>query len=83
MARFFSGLGWLTIAAGGRVPALYLLPDTPLRVLGLPSVVAGAAGVVLTGLLIVFSGQIARAIFDQANATRDIAALERAQLVAE
>ncbi len=83
MARFFSGLGWLTIAAGVLVPALYLLPDTPLRVLGLPSVVAGAAGVVLTGLLIVFSGQIARAIFDQANATRDIAALERAKLVAE
>lgn len=83
MARFFSGLGWLTVAAGVLVPALYLLPDTPLRVLGLPSVIAGAIGVVFTGLLIVFSGQIARAIFDQANATRDIAALERAKLVAE
>ena len=83
MAHFFSGLGWLTIAAGVLVPALYLLPDTPLRVLGLPWVVAGAVGVMITGLLIVFSGQIARAIFDQANATRDIAALERAKLLAE
>ena len=83
MARFFSGLGWLTIAAGVLVPALYLLPDTPLRMLGLPSLIAGAVGVVFTGLLIVFSGQIARAFFDQANATRDIAALERAKLVAE
>jgi len=83
MARFFSGLGWLTIAAGVLVPALYLLPDTPLRIVGLPWVVAGAVGIVLTGLLIVFSGQIARAIFDQANAARDIAALERAKLLAE
>jgi hypothetical protein len=83
MARFFSGIGWLTMAAGASAPLLYLLPDTPLRVLGLPLVVAGAVGIVLTGLLIVFSGQIARAIFDQANATRDIAALERAKLLAE
>jgi hypothetical protein len=50
---------------------------------GLPYVIAGAIGVAFTGFLVVFSGQIARAMFDQANATRDLAAMERANLVAE
>jgi hypothetical protein len=83
MARIFSGLGWLIVALGVLLPLLYLVPDTPLRMFGLPYVIGSAVGVVFTGFLAVFSGQIARAIFDQANAARDLAALERAKLVAE
>jgi hypothetical protein len=83
MARIFSGLGWLIVALGALLPLLYLVPDTPLRMFGLPYVIGSAVGVVFTGFLVVFTGQIARAIFDQANATRDLAALERAKLVAE
>ncbi len=83
MARIFSGLGWLIVVLGALLPLLYLVPDTPLRMFGLPYVIGSAVGVVFTGFLVVFSGQIARAIFDQANATRDLAALERAKLVAE
>lgn len=83
MARLFSGLGWLIVALGVVVPLLYLLPESPLRAFDLPYVIGSAAGVAFSGFLIVFSGQIARAIFDQANATRDLAALERAKLVSE
>jgi hypothetical protein len=83
MARIFSGLGWLIVALGLLLPLLYVVPDTPLRMFGLPYVIGSAVGVVFTGFLVVFSGQIARAIFDQANAARDLAALERAKLVAE
>jgi hypothetical protein len=83
MARIFSGLGWVIVALGIMLPLLYLVPDTPLRMFGLPYVIAGAIGVAFTGFLVVFSGQIARAMFDQANATRDLAAMERAKLVAE
>ncbi len=83
MARLFSGLGWLIVALGVVVPLLYLLPESPLRAFDLSYVIGSAAGVAFSGFLIVFSGQIARAIFDQANATRDLAALERAKLVSE
>lgn len=83
MARLFSGLGWVLVALGVLVPLLYLVPDTPLHVFGLPYVIGGAVGIVFAGLAIVFSGQTARAIFDQANATRDLAAMERAKLINE
>lgn len=83
MAHIFSGLGWLLVALGVLLPLLHFVPDTPLRMFGLPYVIGSAFGVVFTGFLVVFSAQIARAIFDQANATRDLAALERAKLVSE
>ena len=47
---------------------------TPMQVL------TGAASLFGTGLLVVFAGQMARAVFDQANATRDLVALERAKI---
>jgi len=83
MARVFSGLGWLVVAFGILFPLLYLMPDTPLRLFGLPYIVGAATCVVFLGFLMAFSGQIARALFDQANAARDLAALERAKLVSE
>jgi len=83
MARIFSGFGWAIVALGILLPLLYLLPNTPLHMFGLPYFIGSAIGVAVTGFLIVFSGQIARAIFDQANATRDLAAMERAKLVSE
>lgn len=48
--------------------------------LSLPMVLGAVVGLVLTGLFIVFAGQMARALFDQANAVRDLVALERARI---
>jgi hypothetical protein len=79
MARVLSAVGWLTAAAGFVVPALHFLPLGPMPGLGLVTLAAVATGTAITGFLVVFAGQIARALFDQANATRDLAALERAK----
>lgn len=43
-------------------------------------VLGAVVGLVLTGLFIVFAGQMARALFDQANAVRDLVTLERARI---
>jgi Na+-driven multidrug efflux pump len=43
-------------------------------------VLGAVFGLVLTGLFIVFAGQMARALFDQANAVRDLVTLERARI---
>ena len=47
--------------------------------LGPIGAVAAAVACVIAGLAIVFLGQMARALFDQANATRELVALERAR----
>jgi hypothetical protein len=47
--------------------------------LGPAGAVAGAVACSLIGLAVVFWGQVARALFDQANATRELVALERAR----
>jgi hypothetical protein len=79
MARAFSGLGWLFVAAGPLSAGLYFLPGSPLLHFEMLPVLGSSMAAVVTGFAIVFSGQIARAVFDQANATRDLVALERAK----
>jgi hypothetical protein len=88
LARLVSALGWLAVICGFMAPAAYMGLDhfaqaSTFPRLGLAQVLAGAVGIFGTGLLVVFAGQIARAAFDQANATRDLVALERAKFGAD
>jgi len=81
LARLF---GWLTVVCGLAAPALYFglaqfMQDISLPRLGPPQILAAAAALVGAGLFVVFAGQMARAVFDQANAIRDLVALERAK----
>ena len=80
LALLVSAIGWLTVICGIVAPALSLGLGLGQFRLPLPQVLAAAAGIVVTGLLVVFAGQIARAVFDQANAARELVALERAKL---
>jgi len=84
LAMLVSALGWLITICGVMLPASYigldnLMRSTSLPRLGLLQTLAGATGMVATGLFVVLAGQMARAVFDQANATRDLVALERAK----
>ena len=87
LAVVFSALGWLMIASGvaalglgmvvglepGRLASLSgLMPPTALVVLTGPALI-------LVGLAVVFWAQLASAVFATANATRDLAAIERAK----
>jgi len=80
LSRAFSALGWLIVAAGVLLPGLYFLPGNPVPNFGLLPTIGSAVGTAITGFFVVFTGQIARALFDQANAARDLAALERAKV---
>jgi hypothetical protein len=79
LARAFSGLGWLIVVAGVLAASLYFLPGSPMLHFGILPVLGSSVAAVVVGFSVVFSGQIARAVFDQANATRDLVALERAK----
>lgn len=79
MARAFSALGWLLGFAGVLAVGLYFLPGSPILHFGMLPVLGASAAAVVTGFAAVFSGQIARAVFDQANAARELVALERAE----
>ena len=88
LARLLSALGWCTVVCGIAAPALYMGLDhfahaTTLPRLAPMQVLAGAASIFGTGLLVVFAGQTARAVFDQANAAHDLVALERAKIGAD
>jgi hypothetical protein len=85
LARLLSGLGWMAVACGCMAPAIYValeyfMPAAALPRPGVPAVLAGSLGGIVAGLLVVFSGQISRAVFDQANAMRDLVALERGKI---
>jgi hypothetical protein len=85
LARLISTAGWLAAVFGLMAPLAYWLLDrfaaaSALPRPGLALVAVGAVGLVATGLLVVLAGHLARAIFDQANAMRDLVALERAKI---
>ena len=79
LAGLFSSAGWLTVALGLAAPVLYVVLGGGLPRYGLLHVLGGSLGAVVAGFFIVFLGQSARALFDQANATRELVALERAK----
>lgn len=88
LAQLISAIGWATVLASLAGPALYLgldglAPVAALPRVGVLQIVMAAGALAGTGLITVFTGQIARAVFDQANATRDLIALERARYGAD
>lgn len=84
LAALASGIGWLAIVAAllalaagavaefAQVPALQELELTH-------NVLPRAAGALLAGAATLLCGQAARALFDQASATRELVAMERAK----
>lgn len=83
LAALFSAFGGtLALAALATVPAYVVVGGggVGLPPFGLVPVAGGAAGLFVLGTGLVLAGQIARALFDQASATRDLLALERARL---
>jgi len=74
-------LGWLVLGFGvaAVVAGTGLVPGSGKFIGLVPGLVYGAAGL-FAGLLMVFVSQLARAIFDNANAVRDLAAIERARV---
>jgi hypothetical protein len=86
LARLVSLFGWLIAVAGLAAPLAFLLLGRPELSLSRPEVSLGMIGVIVSalglaifGLLTVALGQATRALFDQANATRELVALERAK----
>jgi hypothetical protein len=79
-------IGWMLAMAGtAAVPAFLLLRAeqaglSPVEVL---PVAGGAAGGLILGCGVVLASQMARAVFDQANAVRHLLALERERLEVE
>jgi hypothetical protein len=80
LALFASGAGWLLVLSGLVAPILYVVLGSSLPHIEQPQLVGGAVGSVAAGLFIVLMGQAARALFDQANALRELVALERAKI---
>jgi hypothetical protein len=78
MAGLVSALGWLIAGLGLILPVLHVGIGPPLR-LEPVEMLAGAAGALLGGMLLALLGQVARALFDQANAARELLAIERAR----
>lgn len=86
LARLISLCGWL-IAAGAFFAApvllllgrLEMLAGWPELNLGSLGVVAATLALAMLGLVAVALGQATRALFDQANATRELVAIERAK----
>jgi hypothetical protein len=82
LARGFGLLGWLLALAGpAGLPAYHLLHAAAGGLSGaewLP-MAGGAAGSLVLGFGVVLAAHIARALFDQAEAARDLVALERAR----
>ena len=83
LSRLLTMIGWAAVGFGVVAPGLYaglrqlaMATNPDLRLLYVAE--AGAA-LASAGLLTVLLGQLARAVFDQANALRELVAQERAR----
>jgi|SoiMethySBSTD1v2_1073268.scaffolds.fasta_scaffold385503_1 hypothetical protein len=79
LATLVSLLGWLILAAAAAATPLHLLLGRPEIGISPSGLVAAALGLAALGLITVALGQASRALFDQANATRELVAIERAK----
>jgi hypothetical protein len=79
LAGFVSLLGWSVVAAGLAATPLHVVLGRPEISIGVSGVVAIAFALAALGLVTVALGQAARALFDQANATRELVAIERSK----
>ena len=77
VAGLVSLLGWAVLVAGGGAPMLAALLGRPELGISNTSLVGLGGGLVLLGLVLVVLGLGFRALFDQANATRELVAIER------
>ena len=78
LAKLLILSGWgLAVLGCALLPALFVL-GAPLAY-GLAAMIAMVAGAIAAGMFLVLIGQSARAVFDQADATRELVALERAK----
>lgn len=80
LAQAASAAGWLLALLGLAAPVLYVVLGSSVPHIGLLRLVGGAAGSVATGLFMALAGQTACALFDQANAMRELVALQRARI---
>jgi hypothetical protein len=89
--RVGRAVAWLLIVAGLTLMAASVmllalhgtgikLPGTLGMLLGFTGGIPGAAALFTVGVTQVFAAQIGRALFDSANATRDLAMIERAKI---
>ena len=79
LAKLFGMLGWLIVAAGLAAAPMHVVLGRPDLTVGLIGVLGAALAVAVLGLFMVALGQATRALFDQANATRELVAIERAK----
>jgi hypothetical protein len=77
LARLVSLLGWTVLAGGAGVPTLSVMLGRPELGIGSTGLMGLGGGLALLGLLLVALGLAFRALFDQANATRELVAIER------
>ncbi len=83
MAQAVSFVGWLAVGIAAALGAAGLAGATPglaaASLLGLPAGVVWGLSVSAGGLALVFVSQLALAVFDNANASRHLLAIERAK----
>lgn len=79
LACLVSLFGWLLAAAGLAAAPAQLVLGRPEIGLGIGALLAVGLALAALGLVTVALGQAARALFDQANATRELVAIERAK----
>jgi hypothetical protein len=84
VAWLLFGIGLLLMAASLGLMGLHGLgikvPGTLGTILGFTGGLPGALAIFLVGVMQVFAAQMGRALFDTANATRDLAMIERAKI---
>lgn len=80
-AHALSGIGWMTLLSGVGAAAAGIAGAgselSAIALLGAPFGVMLGIPAVLLGLILVVGGQLAAALFDSANATLEMAAIER------
>lgn len=82
LASALSICGWLLVVLSAALPIAVGLGVMP-GLLGLPLAIAAGLVVAGAGVVVVLLGQMAHALFDQANATRELVSIERAKWSAE
>jgi hypothetical protein len=84
VAWLLIGIGLVAFVSGGVLLMLAVVgirvPGSIGAMLGVTGGVPGAIAIMMLGVFQTFAGQIGRAVFDTANATRDLAMIERARI---
>jgi len=79
IVTFFALMGWLLVVTGIAAALVFVFAPAVSNQVGTPNLLGGAAGALFVGLLTVAMALTGRARFDQANATQEILAMQRAR----